>query len=106
MTVELRDFDRNDWMANAGAEPAADGRAPQIGSDDERGVEVLADNNGIEVRLYSRDNPGGDWSAMDVYSRAGEGTYDLNVTLAKAIAIFEPAALEVLGFELILSESF
>ena len=44
MIVELRDFDRNDWMANAGAEPA-DGRTPQIGSDDERG---------IEARFYSR----------------------------------------------------
>jgi hypothetical protein len=104
MTVELRDFDRNDWMANAGAEPAADGRAPQIGSDDERGVEVLADARHLEVRLYSRDNPGGDWSAMDVYSR--EGAYDLNVVLAKGITNFEPAALEALGFGLILSESF
>lgn len=106
MTVELNPFDRNDWMANAGAEPAADGRAPLIGSDDEAGVEVLADNNGVEVRLYSRDNPGGDWSAMDVYSRAAEGLYDLNVALAKGLATFTPSVLEAMGFELILSESF
>lgn len=106
MTVELRAFDRNDWMANAGAEPAADGREPLIGSDDDAGVEVLADNNGIEVRLYSKDNPGGDWSAMDVYSREGEGLYDLNTSLAKGISNFDPAALEAMGFELILSESF
>lgn len=98
MTLEFRNFDKNDWMANAGAEPAADGREPIIASNDE--VEVIADNQGVEVRLWLY-NSKGECNGMRVFSLLNEGRYNINCTIAKSLTSFKANDLVNDGFEFI-----
>jgi hypothetical protein len=103
MTLEFRSFDRNDWNANGGAEPAADGRDPIIAQTDD--VEVIADNQGVEVHRWLF-NSKGECVGMRVLSLQNETRFNINCTIAKSLTSFKENDLLDAGFEFLHEENW
>jgi hypothetical protein len=96
MAITLRDFNKEDWYGNAGAEHTADGRSPKIGWFDDYN-EVLVDANGIELRLYEIDNSLCVPTRMNVW-QLDNSNFDMSAFIASNLSDFSAKALEALGF--------
>lgn len=100
----MRPFNREDWMANAGAERGPNGEEPLIYSEE---TEIIADANGVEVRFYSYDASGA-VNGYSTYSIRLDDPFMFIEFVAEGIAadwrLQNPDVLEKLGFEKIHEE--